>query len=112
FQSIACESAVLGSNYATDSERTAAAASAKAQVSASRFLGSRDVSGNISVGEDTSEASWSAAYPVPGFAVSYFANGELPIQTSWSSQIMQPTDTIRLIRGAGELLSNLAEGTE
>lgn len=105
FQSIACECAALGSNYCTDSERTSAAASAKDEISASRFLGSRDVSGSATVGEEKAESAWSAVYPVPGFALSYFTNNVLTIQTSWDSQIVQPADTIRLIRGAGKLLS-------
>lgn len=108
-QSIACETAVLGSNYATNSARTSAAMSAKSQVSASRFLGSRELSGKVSVGEDEAEATWSAVYPVPGFAMEYLVNGELSVQSSWSSQIMDPTNTIRLIRGAGELLSEDAD---
>ncbi len=104
-QSIACENAVVGSSCATDSERIAAAASIKTQVNASRFLGSREISGSTNVGETAAESVWSAVYPVPGFAMKYLAGGELSVQASWSSQIAAPADLIRLIRGAGELLN-------
>ncbi|MCC8103055.1 MAG: hypothetical protein LIP11_12655 [Clostridiales bacterium] len=105
FQSFVCEIAAVGSNYATENERTSAVNLAKAQVSASRFLGSSSLSGSVQAGEDEVTASWSATYPVPGFAMEYLAGGELSIHTSWTSQIADPTDTIRLIRGAGELIT-------
>jgi len=105
FQSFVCEIAAVGSNYATESERTSAINSAKAQVSASRFLGSSNLTGSAQAGEAEVTASWGAVYPVPGFAAEYLAGGELAISTSWTSQIMDPTDTIRLIRGAGKLIT-------
>ncbi|MCC8137288.1 MAG: hypothetical protein LIO76_04360 [Clostridiales bacterium] len=109
-QSIACESAAAAGNCAGESERNAAAASADSQVSASRFLGSRDVSGDTEADGDEAESVWNAVYPVPGFAMNYFTDNELAVQASWSCKIADPTKTIRLIRGAGELLG--AEGED
>ncbi|MCD8104033.1 MAG: hypothetical protein LUF35_03290 [Lachnospiraceae bacterium] len=105
FQSMVCEIASAGSGYATESERSSAVSTAQAQVTASRFLGSKEVSGSASAGEKEVTASWSAAYPVPGFAMQYLAGGELLIEASWSCKVADPTDTIRLIRGAGELIT-------
>ncbi|MCD7884420.1 MAG: hypothetical protein LUI87_12060 [Lachnospiraceae bacterium] len=105
FQSMVCEIASAGSACATESERKSAVSVLKGEVSASRFLGSRDISGSASVGENEVTASWSAGYPVPGFAMNYLAGNELPIEVSWTSKIVEPVDTIRLIRGAGELIT-------
>lgn len=104
-QSFVCEIASVGSNYATESERTTGINAAKSQVSASRLLGSKNLSGSAQAGEDEVTASWSAAYPVPGFAVEYLAGGELSVSTSWTSEIADPTDMIRLIRGAEKLIT-------
>lgn len=105
FQSFACEIAAVGSNYATEGERTSTINSAKSQVSASRFLGSSSLSGSVQAGEEEVTVRWDAVYPVPGFAAEYLAGGELSIDASWTSQILDPTDTIRLIRGAGKLIT-------
>ncbi|MCD8023088.1 MAG: hypothetical protein LUF30_08995 [Lachnospiraceae bacterium] len=105
FQSYVCEIAATGSNYATEKERTSAVAFANAQVTASRFLGSSSLSGSASAGEDEVTASWSASYPVPGFAVAYLADGELSISASWTSEIVEPVETIRLIRGAQRIIT-------
>ncbi|MCD8336780.1 MAG: hypothetical protein LUD18_05800 [Lachnospiraceae bacterium] len=105
FQSIVCEIAAAGSNYATESERTSAVNAAKSQISASCFLGSSNLSGSAQAGEDEVTVSWSAGYPVPGFAAEYLAGGELTISASWTSQIADPTDTIRFIRGAEKLIT-------
>lgn len=105
FQSMVCEIASAGSAYATESERENAVSTLKGEVSASRFLGSTELSGNATAGDDEVTASWSASYPVPGFAMQYLAGNELSIETSWTSKIAEPVDTIRLIRGAGELIT-------
>ncbi|MCC8066281.1 MAG: hypothetical protein LIO94_04170 [Clostridiales bacterium] len=105
FQSIVCEMAAAGSSCATENEQTKAVDAVKKQVKASRFLGSQELTGSAAVGEDQVSASWSAVYPVPGFAMKYLAGGELSIETSWNSMIAAPVDTIRLIRGAGELIT-------
>ncbi|MCD7745388.1 MAG: hypothetical protein LUI13_08935 [Lachnospiraceae bacterium] len=105
FQSLVCEIATAGSIQATQSENADAADAGKAQMTASRFLGSRSLSGSVTSGAEEATASWSAVYPVPGFAMRYLADGNLSIEASWSSRIVDPTDTIRLIRGAGELIT-------
>lgn len=105
FQSIACETATAGSIHANQEERADAVNSAKEQVTASRFLGSQSLSGNVTSGEEEVTASWSALYPVPGFVMRYLAGGTLSIEASWSCKIVDPTDTIRLIRGAGKLIT-------
>ncbi|MCD7736223.1 MAG: hypothetical protein LUI07_04545 [Lachnospiraceae bacterium] len=105
FQSYVCEIAAAGSSYATEDERENAVTSGKKEVKAARFLGSRELSGTVSAEKNKVTASWSAAYPVPGFAMKYLADSELSIDVSWSSKIVAPADTIRLIRGAGELIT-------
>ncbi|MCC8044044.1 MAG: hypothetical protein LIP12_00905 [Clostridiales bacterium] len=105
FQCMVCEIASAGSSYATENERENAVSSLKMQVSASRFLGSKNLSGSASAGEKEIAASWTASFPVFGFAMQYLAGNELSIETSWTSKIIEPVDTIRLIRGAGELIT-------
>lgn len=105
FQGAACEAAAAGSNFMTDAERKAAAAAVKKKITASRFLGSRNLSGSVATGQKEVRAIWTAAYPVPGFAARYLSGGRLDIQKAWTCRIFDPADAIRKIRGVGELLT-------
>ncbi|MCD7819837.1 MAG: hypothetical protein LUH07_12440 [Lachnospiraceae bacterium] len=104
-QSLVCEIAAAGSCFSEEDDRSDAVAAVKEQITASRFLGSRELSGNVSSGAAEVSVEWSASYPVPGFAMNYLAEGELAVTASWSSQIVDPAGFVRLIRGAGELLT-------
>lgn len=104
-QSMVCEAALAGSNSVTQSDRTKAADQVRKNIKQKRFLGSRNLTGNVSSGEKQAMASWKAVYPVPGFAAKYFSKGYLQIQASWNSQVFHPSETIRKIRGAGEFLT-------
>lgn len=104
-QSMVCETALAGSNAVTQSDRTQAAARVRKDIKQKRFLGSRNLTGNVSSGEKQVMASWKAVYSVPGFAGNYFLKNDLQIQASWNSQILYPSETIRKIRGAGEFLT-------
>lgn len=77
---------------------------AKKLLSQSRLLGSTSLKGSISPGGKEAAASWSAVYPFPGFVMNYIAAGKVNIQKSWSSRVLDAAETIRKIRGAGELL--------
>ncbi len=103
-QSSACEAAAAGENGYGQGERTGAAVKVKQQMSAGRLLGSRGLSGNLSVGDDTVTCSWRASFPVPGFAARYLSGGMLSADTSWSVRHIRPGREIRLIRGIGKLL--------
>lgn len=105
FQSMVCEAVSAGSNFATESERSAAVSEAADRVRAERFLGSRDVSGSAEAGDKQVTASWNASYPVPGFAVRYLAEDSWGIRKSWTCRVLDPADVIRKIKGAGELLT-------
>lgn len=105
FQGIVCEAASAGSNFMTDEERKEAAGAVGKRVVSSRFLGSRDISGNAAAGEKEATASWRAVYSVPGFAIKFIAGNRLPIQRTWTCRIFDPADSIRKIRGIGTLLT-------
>lgn len=109
FQSAACEAAAVGSSFMTQEERSAAANETRESIQESRFLGSRGVEANVGVGDRSSLASWSAVYPLPGFAAGFFSNGSMNIKCSWSCKILDPADAIRKIRGAEMVLENLWE---
>lgn len=104
-QAITCEAASAGSNFITQKEGSSAAARVKKQMKAARLLGSKGLSGSAAVGTKEATASWKAAYPVPGMIMKYLDRNRLSIQARWTSRILDPADTIRKIRGAGELLT-------
>lgn len=104
-QSAACEAAAAGSNFATEKERSRAAASVKKQLNKGRLLGSRNVKSSTTAGTKESLASWSAEYPIPGFAIRYFSGNQRSISVSWTCRIPDPADTIRKIRGAAGLIT-------
>lgn len=103
-QSSVCETAAAGSSFCTSKERKSAMDQAKKLLSQSRLLGSTSLKGSISPGGKEAAASWSAVYPFPGFVMNYIAAGKVNIQKSWSSRVLDAAETIRKIRGAGELL--------
>jgi hypothetical protein len=104
-QGAACEAAAVGSIFATEEERSEAAASVRESVTVSRLLGSRNLSGYATTGTSQSISSWSADYPIPGFAARYLMGNQLHISTSWTCKILDPADTIRKIRGVASLLN-------
>lgn len=104
-QSQTCEAALAGSIFATEKERSKAAEKIKNTVTKDRLLGSGGLEGYAATGNRECKAAWSASYPVPGFAVKYFAGDQLAITASWTCKILNPADTIRKIRGASELLT-------
>lgn len=104
-QSLVCEAAAAGSNFATEEERKAAMQQVTERLNADRFLGSRNLSGSAASSGKRVTVSWSAQYPVPGFAARYLANGTLDLEGSWTCRIPDPADAIRKIKGAGELLT-------
>ncbi len=108
-QSLVCEIATAGSTQENEKKCAEAAQKAAGGVSASRFLGSRALSKDVSAGEKKASARVGASFPVPGFAVQYFSGGELSIDASWESAVLSPSETIRLFRGLGELAGNLIE---
>lgn len=100
FQAMVCESAAVGSNFFDQEDGARAAKAVSGGISQERFLGSRNVAANSSVGTKTSSASGSSSYPVPGICMNYFSNGTLKIQCSWTSKVLDPAEVIRKIRGA------------
>ena len=104
-QGLVCEAASAGSNFATEEERKTAMQEVVKRINEGRFLGSRGLNGNAASGSKNVTASWNAEYPVPGFAGRYLAQGSLDIKRSWTCKIPNPADTIRKIKGAGELLT-------
>lgn len=104
-QCMVCETAAAGSGFATDAERKEAAKTAAARIRAARFLGSRRLDGNAATGENEVTVVWNAEYPVPGFAAPYLSGNTIKVSKSWTSRILDPADTIRKIKGAGELLT-------
>lgn len=104
-QSAACEAAVAGSNFSTEDEGSAAAKKIKSLMKTGRLLGSRGLDGYVAVESKQVQAAWRSSYPVPGFAAKYLSGSKLNISVSWKSKRFDPADTIRKIRGAGELLS-------
>lgn len=104
FQSSACEIAAVGSNFATLKERQEAVAKAKKKITAKRFMGSRNPDGSASAGKNETTSSWTAVFPIPGFAAKYLAGGKITIQKTWSAEVLDPADTIRKITGAANLI--------
>lgn len=104
-QGAACESAAAGANSATDKERNIVMKKVKKQISSQRLLGSRKVSGSTGAGSKKISASWSALFPVPGFAAKYLMGNQLNISVSWECTLLDPADSIRRIRGAEKLLN-------
>ena len=104
-QGLVCEAASAGSNFVTEEERKTAVQEVVKGINEERFLGSRGLNGNAASGSRSVTASWNAEYPVPGFAGRYLAQGSLDIKRSWTCKILNPADTIRKIKGVGELLT-------
>ena len=107
-QAVVCEIASAGSNMATEEEQRQVTSDLKKNLTQKRLLGSRNLSGQVSTGKKVS-ADWSGSYLVPGLAMEYFADNNLPIRVSWSSEKLRPADMIRKIRGVRKLISG---GTE
>lgn len=105
FQSIACEIVAAGSNCYTEKEQKSVTNDLKKGVKEKRFLGSRNISSNVSLGKKEINASFSASYPMPGMAVRYFSKGTLKIKKSWSGKKQDPAEMIRVIRGAEKILN-------
>lgn len=103
-QGLVCEAASVGSSFITEDERKAAVQNVVSELDGKRFLGSRALEGNAASSGKRISASWSAEYPVPGFAVKYLSKGSFAYDRSWTCRILNPADTIRKIKGAGELL--------
>lgn len=103
-QSIVCEMASAGSNFITEAERQEAMDAVKKQATASRFLGSRNLSLRSSSGKTEANAALSAEYPVPGMVMKYFAGGSLAIQKKWSSKTPDPAKAIWIMRGLKRLI--------
>lgn len=104
-QGFVCEMAAAGSNFMTEAERKEAMGEVKKRLNANRFLGSRGLSGNAAAGKKEAAASWQAVYPVPGFAVKYISGNLIDIRQNWTCKIPDPADTIRKVRGIGDLLT-------
>lgn len=104
-QGFVCEMAAAGSNFMTEAERKAAMEEVKRRLSANRFLGSKNLSGNAAAGKKEVTASWQSVYPVPGFAAKYISGNLIKIHQKWMCKIPDPADTIRKVRGIGELLT-------
>ena len=104
-QAMVCEAAAVGSSFATDEEREEAVQKVVGGIEAGRFLGSRNLNGNVAMGKKEITVLWNTEYPVPGFAAKYLAEGKLEARKSWTCKILDPADTIRIIKGAGELLT-------
>lgn len=94
-QSLACETAVTGSNYITEEERKTAVERIKSQVSPARLMGSRGSSGHTAFGSSEVYAQYTAVYPVPGMAMRYLSGGQLKIAKSWRAEGINPSDWIR-----------------
>lgn len=104
-QGLVCEAAAVGSSFATEEEREAALQEAVKGLTGERFLGSRELNGNATSSGKRVIVSWKAKYPLPGFAAKYLSQGELGIERSWTCRITDPAESIRIIKGAGELLT-------
>ena len=102
-QGMVCEAAAAGSNSATEKEQKEAVSSVKKRITASRFMGSKNLSGSVATGEKSTEASWSAVFPVPGFAAKYLTGNKLTIKKEWTSKKFDPAKTIRMVKGAEKL---------
>lgn len=102
-QGIVCEAAAAGNNFSTEKERKEAVSSVKKRITASRFMGSKNLNGNVSTGGKNTEASWSAVFPVPGFAAKYMVGNRLTINKECTCKRVDPAKTIRMVKGAEKL---------
>lgn len=107
-QAAVCGIVSAGSNTATEEEQRQVVLELKRSLTQERLIGSRNLSSQAGTGKKIS-VSWSGSYPVPGLAMRYFTGNSLPVRASWSSEKIQPADTIRKIRGLRKLISG---GTE
>lgn len=103
-QSLVCEMASAGSNFITEEERQEAMDAVREQATASRFLGSRNLSLSASSGKTEANAALAADYLVPGMVIKYFAGGSLTIQKKWSSKTPDPAKAIWIMRGLKRLI--------
>ena len=104
-QSISCEAATAGCIFVTEEDRKSASEQISSSISAGRFLGSRDLNGNVICGKKQAVSTWHAVYPVPGFAAGYLVDNVLEISVSWTGKTIEAAEWIRKIRGAGKLLT-------
>lgn len=108
-QSMVCEAAAAGGNFATEKERSEAVAAAVHAVSEQRFLGSRGVELYTDMGQNQVKAGGSAAFPVPGMFASFLSGGVLSISCEWENRVVDPAEVIRKIRGAELVIENLTQ---
>lgn len=104
-QGFICEITAAGSNFATEKERQEAVTNVKKQITAKRFMGSRSLSGNASAGKKEVSASWSAVFPIPGFAMKYLNGNQLKIEKKWTGKVVDPAEIIRKVRGADKFIT-------
>lgn len=98
-QSLACETAVAGSNYITENERKAAAEQIRNQAGSERLMGSRNSQGHVAFGRSETYARYTAICPVPGMVMRYLSENQLKIAKSWQVYTVNPSDWIRKQRG-------------
>ena len=98
-QSLACETAVAGSNYITENERKMTAEQVRNQAGPERLMGSRNSQGHVAFGSSEVYARYTAVCPVPGMVMRYLSGNQLKIAKSWQVHIMNPSGWIRKQRG-------------
>lgn len=98
-QSLACETAVTGSNYMTENERKVAAEQVRNQAGPERLMGSRNSQGHVAFGRSEVYARYTAVCPVPGMVMRYLSGNQLQIAKSWQVHAVNPSDWIRKQRG-------------
>lgn len=103
-QGAACEAAAAGSNFEKSEDRRKAAEAVRNLAGEKRFMGSRGIASNVSIGKKEVNAAWQGRYPVPGFAAKYVAKNEFAIHQTWSSTVLDAAEAIRKIKGIGDVL--------
>lgn len=108
-QGMVCETVSAGSRFALQEECLQASEDVRKKIKKTRFMGSRNISVENGIGDQTASVFASAEYPVPGMFLNFLKNGKLEISGSWSSSALKPGKIIRGIRGAELLIDTIKE---
>ena len=103
-QGWACEITAAGENEYGAGRRAQTVSRLEKNAASERLLGSRSLSKQVSVSEESASGNFSAVYPVPGFAAAYLCGGRLSLSAGWSFAHIHAGKEIWRIRGIGKLL--------
>lgn len=100
----ALETAVTASLHAGERDQIQSAEAKKKEFLSGRLLGTKGVTGSVSIGENSVTVSFSGSFPVPGMLRLFFGSGTLPVKAESQLELRNPKKTVNRIHGVRKLL--------